>query len=135
MRMVDLQAGCSANACSISRTSSALSLTSAAPAMPFTCCALRTPTIAPVTAGFRKVHAMATSPGVAFWRCPMARSISTSRRFRESSGSWKFGLSLSPVVFGKSGDPFPRHRSAQQSGSHGGIDDDADMMAQSERKR
>ena len=33
-----------------------------------------------------------TSPGVAFWRCPMPRNISTSRRFRESSGSWKFGL-------------------------------------------
>ena len=42
---------------------------------------------------------------------------------------------LSPVVSRKLRDPFPRHRSAQQSGSHWGIDNDADMMAQGEGKR
>ncbi len=37
---------------------------------------------------------MATSPGVALRRLPMARSLSTNRRLRDSSGSWKFGLSF-----------------------------------------
>lgn len=59
------QADCGVSPCSSAIMSSSLSWISAAPAIPFTCWGLRTPTIAPVTAGFRRVHAMATSPGVA----------------------------------------------------------------------
>ncbi len=48
---------------SISLISSGVRRKVAAPMMPSTCFALRAPTIAPVTAGFRSVQAMVTSPG------------------------------------------------------------------------
>jgi len=35
---------------------------------------------------------MATSPGEASWRAPISRSFSTSSRFLESLGSWKFSV-------------------------------------------
>ena len=49
----------------ISAISSCVKSRFAAPATPCACRALRTPTIAPVTAGFVKVQAIATSPGLA----------------------------------------------------------------------
>src|SRR5580704_3984409 len=85
-------AACSVSTFSICDMSLSSSVISAALAIPIACCALRTPTIAPVTAGFRNVHAMAISPGVALQRLPMERSVSTSRRLGESNGSWKFQL-------------------------------------------
>jgi hypothetical protein len=51
-----------AAACSSSSISSAESRKSAAPATPSICAALRPPTIAPVTAAWRNVHAIAASP-------------------------------------------------------------------------
>ncbi len=48
---------------SISAISSSVRLRSAAPTFPSTCFALRAPTMAPVTVGFRKVQAIAICPG------------------------------------------------------------------------
>jgi hypothetical protein len=59
---------------------------SAAPATPSTCSALRIPAIAPLTAGFRSVHAMATAR-----RAQRCGAADGAQRFHQT-----------PVVFGKS---------------------------------
>jgi hypothetical protein len=51
--------------------SSAVSRKSRAPITPFTCSAERMPTMAAVTSGRRRVHAMAASPVVRPWRAPI----------------------------------------------------------------
>src|SRR5271168_2239476 len=86
---------------SISEISLALSLSSAARITPSACLALRAPTIAPVTAGWRSVQAMATSPGERPCRAPTVRSLSTSSRFFESFGSRNSGLRLRKSSAGK----------------------------------
>src|SRR5215469_13573305 len=72
---------------SISKTSLGNRRKLAAPIMPLTCWTLRKPTIAPVTAGWFSVQAMATSPGARPCSFPIVRRCSTSLRLRDSSGS------------------------------------------------
>ena len=90
----------SSEASSISFTSLSVSVNSPARITPCAWLAVRAPTIAPVTAGFLRVHAIATSPGERPWRFPISRSRSTSARFCESLGSLKFALVRRQSSFG-----------------------------------
>lgn len=76
--------------------------------MPSTCFGFRAPTIAPVTARFRNVQAIATSPGDFPCRAPMARSRSTSARFFESFGSWNSGFPLRTQLLWQRVEESPR---------------------------
>ena len=101
---------------------------SSAPTTPSTCSAERMPTMAAVTAGWRSVQAMATSPAVRPWRAPMRRISSASSRLRESCGSWKAGARRRKSSFGK-----PATRSlvmlpGQQARFHRRIHDHADAV-------
>lgn len=56
---------------------------------PSTWPALRAPTMALVTAGWRRVYAMVTSATVRSWRSAIFRSTSTNSRLLLRYGSWK----------------------------------------------
>src|SRR5205823_11873469 len=86
---------------SISAISSSVKERSAAPTFPSTCFALRAPTMAPVTAGFRNVQAIATCPGGRPWRSPTLRKRSTSARFFDSLGSWNSASRLLQSLDGR----------------------------------
>jgi len=95
--------------------------------MPETCFGLRKPTIAPVTAGFFRVRAIANCPGVRPYLFPIARRDSTRFRLRDKSGSWKLGRFLRQSSVEKSATRSLCHRSREQSGRHRGIHDDSDV--------
>src|SRR5437588_5482994 len=85
---------------SILARSSSLSCRSAAPTFCSTCCGLRAPTIAAVTAGCRSTHATATwfARRPYFW--PTFRNRSTRARFFESLGSRNSGFRLRQSLSG-----------------------------------
>ena len=112
-------AACSAIACSISSRSLVSSSILAAPITPSTCSGLRTPTIAPVTAGFCNVQAMAISAGGHVE--PLADGAQRLHQTQIAGKRWfpEVFAPFSPIVFGNSRNPLARHGAAQQTGSHG----------------
>ena len=112
----------------ISFTSASLSRKVAAPITPSTCAAVRTPTMAAVTAGCRSVQAIATSPGrAAVPRADLAQEFRQPEIPREPR-LLEVRCIASKIVFRKLGDALPRHLAAQQPGLHGRVDDHADVV-------
>ncbi len=108
---------------------------SAAPMTPSTWSAERMPTMAAVTAGCRRVQAMATSPGVRPWRAPIWRQqfgeiqVASEQRLLEARGA------AAEIVVGHGGDALAGHRAGQQARLHGRVDDDADAVRLREGQR
>ena len=92
------------------------------------------PAMAPSTAVFRSVHAIATAPGVASGLLATGGEpfdqgeVAGQLRLAESR------VAPAPVVVRQARDPVVRHSAGQQAGGHRRVDDDAHPFALRERK-
>ena len=91
-----------------------------------TCSGRRKPTMAPFTAGLRRVQATATAPGVVLWRAATSRSRSTSSRCWVSWGSRNSSLRRRQSSRGQCRDPLPRHCAGKQAVGHRRVHDHPD---------
>ena len=106
----------------------------AAPISSSICFGFRAPTIVAVIAGWRSVHAIATSPGV---RPCFSGNRAQALDQRERPAQQRLlikAVVAAPVAFGQRRDPLARHLPGQQARLHRRVRNHADVVLQTERQ-